>query len=73
MRLQPWISWQSAFHRRAVLDEKVDDVWASSSSDESGQVNVYGAPLALIPDRRLQRVLIAATSYLLTRYGLLPF
>jgi hypothetical protein len=73
LRLQPWMGWQSAFHRRAVLDEKVDEVWASSSSDDNGRVDVYGAPLALIPDTRLQHMLIGAISHLFTRYGLVPF
>jgi hypothetical protein len=64
LRRDPEVSWQSAFHREAVVAGKVDEVWASSSFDETGRLDVYGTPLALILDRRLQRTLVRAAWHL---------
>lgn len=63
-------SWQSAFHRQAVMNGKEQAVWAANSFDRRGCLDVYGAPLALVPDARLRRLLLAAAWHLFSRYGL---
>jgi Glycosyl transferase family 2 len=72
VRSDPSLGWQSAFHRRVVLAGKVDEVWASTSFDKSGRLELYGTPLDLIPDDRLRRTLIRAAWHLLKTYRLMP-
>ncbi len=66
-------NWQSAFHRRIVLDNKVDAVWAANSVDGNGELNLYGRSIALTRDRRLRDTLLRAAWYLFRKYRLLPF
>ena len=66
------ISWQSTFFDEAATNGKLDAVWAAHSCDLSGQIDVYGKPLAAAEDHRLRLTLVGAGWHLLTRTGLNP-
>ena len=66
------MSWQSLFFGEAVIDGKLDAVWAAHSCDSRGQIDIYGKPLATIEDHRLRRTLVRAGWHFLTRTGLSP-
>jgi len=73
MRTEPGVSWQSAFHKDVIAAGRVDAVWAANSYDSKGQLDVYGKPLALMPDNRLRGAIMRAAWHLFSRYGLLPY
>lgn len=47
-------SWQSLFHLRAVEEQREQEVWAANSADVSGNLDVYGREVALVPDDRVR-------------------
>jgi hypothetical protein len=65
-------SSQSAFFGEACTNNKIDVVGAAYSSIQSGQIDVYGKPLAATEDHRLPRTLIRAGWNFLTKTGLTP-
>ena len=65
-------SWQSAFHREAVMTGRTDSVWAANSFDWRGRMNVYGRPVRLVRDLRLRRLLLTAAWHLFFHYRLVP-
>lgn len=67
------VSWQSAFHRAAVMGGKDQFLWAANSFDEKGQLDIFGRPMALVRDLRLRYLLLKAAWHLLYRYRLVPF
>jgi hypothetical protein len=73
VRIDPGESWQSAFHAKAVADDKVDAVWAANSYDANGRLDIYGVKMGLLPDNRLRSTLARAAWYLFSRFGLWPF
>jgi hypothetical protein len=72
MRLGPQMSWQSAFHREAVLSGKLDAVWAANSYDWRARLDVYGKSLRLVRDTRLRNLLLRAAWHLFRKYRLAP-
>ena len=66
------MSWQSTFFGEAAANGKLDAVWAAHSCDSSGQIDIYGKPLATAEDYRLRRTLVRAGWHFLTRTGLNP-
>jgi len=71
-RTAPERSWQSAFHRDVLAAGTIDAVWAANSYDAAGQLDVYGAPVALTPDDRLRTLLLRGAWHLFSRFGLPP-
>lgn len=63
-------SWQSLFHAKVISEEKVERVWAANSADANGFLDCYGSPVRLIPDQRLQIMLLRAWAYMDMQYGL---
>lgn len=64
-RSSPNESWQSLFHLQAAREGRFDDVWAASSVDPSGCLDVYGRRVRLTPDDRLRAALLGAGEQLL--------
>lgn len=71
LRGHPLVSWQSLFHRQAVLAGRTDDVWSANSADRDGFLNCGGERIALRRDRRLQRLLLNSYAYVALRYRML--
>jgi hypothetical protein len=63
------VSWQSLFHRNAVLDERVDDVWAANSVDDDGTLDCYGSRIRLVRDNRLRDHFTKSATYLAGELG----
>jgi hypothetical protein len=64
-RTDPGQSWQSAFHRQVVIEDRVDEVWRANSVDAGAdQVFLRGEQLQLVRDLRLRRLLLRASAYL---------
>lgn len=72
VRKESGMSWQSAFFGEAATNGKLNAVWAAHSCNSSGQIDIYGKPLAATEDRRLRRTLAGAGWHFLTRTGLNP-
>jgi hypothetical protein len=67
VRKGPAKGWQGPFHRDVVLANRTDEVWAANSAGRDGFLDVYGKPIRLIPDRRLQKLLLLSFLYLSAR------
>jgi len=63
---------ESKFFGEAATNGKLDAVWAAHSCDSSGQIDIYGKPLATAEDYRLRRTLVRAGWHFLTRTGRNP-
>jgi hypothetical protein len=68
LRPNPSTSWQSFFHRQAVLAGRIDDIWRANSADRNGFLNCNGERVPLIRDRRLQRMMLKGYAYVALRY-----
>jgi hypothetical protein len=69
-RTDPGVNWQSVHHRNVMLSGKLDEEWNANSVDKNGRLDVYGKPVDLPRDRRLQYVLLKSAAYLAARYGM---
>jgi hypothetical protein len=65
-------SWQSAFHRRVVLEGRIDGVWAANSVNYRGQLDVYGKTTPTLPDSRFRYLMLAAGGYFLRTFLVAP-
>jgi hypothetical protein len=70
-RSSPSESWQSLFHRQAVLAGRTDDIWLANSADRDGFLNCNGERIQLNRDRRLQAIIIRSYAYVARRYRIL--
>lgn len=69
-RTDPDDSWQSAHYRNIILSGGLDVEWAANSFDRNGCLDVYGRPMQLMRDARLQYILASAVTYFVACYGI---
>jgi hypothetical protein len=65
VRDTPTKGWHGPFHREVILSNRADEVWAANSASKDGYLDCYGKRIQLVPDRRLQKVLLLSLLYLL--------
>jgi len=71
LRNSPHDSWQSHFHREAVLAGRTDDLWRANSADGNGLLNCNGESIALNRDHRLQTIILKSYAHVALRYRVL--
>lgn len=57
-------SWQSLFHLAVVREGRDDLVWAATSVDEGGHLDVFGTAVPLVPDDRVHDAVRLASRFL---------